>query len=64
MSSAKKKTPSRAARKMRDLKSKKDPQGGKLDVSTPMVTAPSKITSTGWIEVDSFSFGAGRSSSG
>ncbi len=64
MTSKKKKTPTRTVRKLRDLKSRHDPKGGKLDVSTPMVTAPSKITSTGWIEVDSFSFGAGRSSSG
>ncbi len=63
MSSAKKKTPSKAARKLRDLKSKKDPRGGNVTSNTLTKTTPppSKPKSTGWIEIDSFSFGAGNS---
>ncbi len=59
MASAKKKTPVRAVRKLRDLKSKKDPRGGKLIVNVPTTTPVQafKPAQTGWIEQNSFSFG-------
>jgi hypothetical protein len=62
MSSAKKKTPSKTARKLKDLKSKKDPRGGNVasNTLTKVTPPPPKPKSSGWIEIESFSFGSGN----
>jgi hypothetical protein len=61
VTSKKKKAPAKTVRKLRDLKSRNDPKGGQVYAGTPVATAPSKITTTGWIEVNSLTFGVGRS---
>jgi hypothetical protein len=60
MTSPRKRTAARSVRKLKDLKSKKDPRGGKAAANAPTVTTIQKLkpTQTGWIEIDSFSFGA------
>jgi hypothetical protein len=62
MNSSKKRTPAKTVRKLRDLKSKKDPRGGKLIVNVPNTTPVSAhpTSQTGWIDQNSFSFGPGN----
>jgi hypothetical protein len=57
MTSAKKKTPARSVGKLRDLKSRKDPKGGKGAVGTPAIAPTPKRANSGWIDQDSVDFG-------
>jgi hypothetical protein len=59
MASAKKKGTATRARKLKDLKAKTNPRGGASTQHGSAVTpSVGKIQKTGWIEIDSFSFGA------
>jgi hypothetical protein len=60
MNSSKKRTPAKTVGKLRDLKSKKNPKGGKLIVNVPNTTPVQafKPAQTNWVEDNSFSFGA------
>jgi hypothetical protein len=66
MASPKKKATAKTAMKFKDLKSKKNPKGGSqiasLKAQTVSTAGIVKAPATGWIEIDSFSFGASRSS--
>jgi hypothetical protein len=59
MASAKKKVTATRVRKLRDLKAKTNPKGG---ASTPQanVATVNVVKKTDWIELESFSFGAGN----
>jgi|HubBroStandDraft_6_1064221.scaffolds.fasta_scaffold599123_1 hypothetical protein len=58
MASAKKKGTVTRARKLKDLKAKTNPKGGASSQHGITVDKPTTKVQTGWIEIDSFSFGA------
>jgi hypothetical protein len=60
MPTGKKKKTSGPARKLKDLKARKNPKGGATQpsVGVPLVVPKKPAPAEGWIEIDSFSFGA------